>query len=318
MQAKYNDIYYVPNSRPPRIEFQITVTNDKNNRSKYFGFKGELRYELSGKKASLTGDDFIKLGDLFDPRIQILDIQPGRSHTIFLDLILDPYQKNVIEDKRDGNLYIRIYLRSYRLELPPESESKQIQTNDCWVSGHRHGNMIEIPTSKWSEIISEAGYEKYQLIELPINYDEIIGNARSLEGVGLQDRLRKASEQLTEIMKLMNEARWNEAVGRCRFLIEALTKGDIKTADGKTMSASKAISELLQRSGFPERTTTHFKELIERLKTFTNIKHHIKIGEEEREITVPMGREDALFTVTTLTTIINLLSRKYRAHACNL
>lgn len=315
MRAKYNDLYYVPNSRPPRIEFQITVINDKNNRSKYFGFKGELRYEVSGKKASLTEDVFIKLGDLFDPRIQILDLKPEKSSTIFLNLILDPYQKNVIEDKRDGNLYIRIYLRSYQQELPPENELKPIHMEECWVSGPRHGNMIEIPTSKWSEIISDAGYEKYQLIELPINYDEIIGHAKSLEGVGLQDRLRKASEQLTETMKLMNEARWNEAVGSCRFIIEALTKGNIKTADGKTMSASKAISELLQSSGFPERTTTHFKELIEKLKSFTNIKHHIKIGEEEREIIVPMGREDALFTVTTLTTIINLLSRKYRSLA---
>lgn len=43
-----------------------------------------------------------------------------------------------------------------------------------------------------------------------------------------------------------------------------------------------------------------------------SLTHHVIIDEKEVEEAIPMDREDALFTVTTLTTIINLLSRKFR------
>ena len=60
------------------------------------------------------------------------------------------------------------------------------------------------------------------------------------------------------------------------------------------------------------RARASFRLLIDNFKDYTQPQHHIQDSGEDIELAVPVDREDALFTVTTLTTIINLLARKYR------
>ena len=67
---------------------------------------------------------------------------------------------------------------------------------------------------------------------------------------------------------------------------------------------------LVQDSGFPETHVKSFRILMEQLNSYASLKHHVKIGEEEKDIIVPMGREDALFVVLNTTTILNVLLRK--------
>lgn len=103
-------------------------------------------------------------------------------------------------------------------------------------------------------------------------------------------------------MRKMDEGEWGEVVGECRIALEALTKGN---------GAGRSISTLLESSGFPEKNVKSFRTLLEQLKTFTSLKHHAVVDGKAKDIIVAMGREDALFAISSLTTIINLLARKF-------
>ena len=309
MMATYGSVEYMRNSRPPRIKFWITVTND-HNRSIFFGFRGQVRLVPKDSDPSLIDGWSIILNDVYDADNQIIDIDHDKSRQVGLDFILDPYQKIIIEDNREGDLRLRIYLRAYRIDNTEEKPS--ISQDTCQVSA-RYGIDIDIPRSQWADILSEAGYEKYQILEIPIDFGEIISYSKTFKGDGFQDRIRKASDQLVKIMRDMDEGNWRKAVGDCRLVLEALTKGNVRTTDGQTISTKKAISELLNKSGFPEENIRSFHILIEQIKSFASLQHHIKSESgDEIELPVPMEREDALFAVTTVATIINLLSRKIK------
>lgn len=313
MNASYDSVEYMRNSRPPRIRFGISITNDSGQRSRFFGFCGQLRLVLKNTDPLIADVDSIILNDIIDSENQVLDIDHDKSRQLDLTFILDPYLKNIIENNREGDLRFRIYLYCYRFSNI--EQNPQIVSENCHVSS-RHGIDIEIPRSKWADILSEAGYDKYQLIEIPIDYGDIINYSKTLEGDGFQDRIRKASDQLTRIMREMDEGNWRKAVGDCRIALDALILGDVKIVDGRKISVVNAISELLSTSGFPEETITSFNILLKQIKTFTSTQHHIKSeAGKEIELPVPMDREDALFAVTTVATIINLLSRKFaRTH----
>ena len=309
MKAKFDSVEYVQNSKPPRIRFGITITND-GERSRFFGFRGDVRLVLKVHETSTVGEGAILLNDAYDSQNQVMDIDHDKSRQVGLDFILDPYQKIVIEDNREGDLRLRIYLRAYRIDSTEEKPS--IYSEECHVSA-RYGIDFDIPRSQWADILSEAGYDQYQILEIPIDYGEIISYSKSLIGDGFQDRIRKASDQLVKIMRDMDEGRWRTAVGDCRIALEALTKGNVKTIDGKVISTKNAISELLYKSGLPEKNVQSFRMLIEQIMSFSSLQHHIKSESgEEIELPVPMEREDALFAVTTVATIINLLSRKIK------
>ena len=308
MRAKFDSVEYVRSSRPPRIKFWFTVTND-GNRSKFYGFRGQVRLIVQDSDPSIGNEWSIILNDVYDAENQIIDIDHDKSRQVGLDFILDPYQKIVIEDNRKGDLRLRIFIRAYKIDSAEEKPN--ILSESCHVSS-RYGTDIDIPRSQWADILSEADYDKYLILEIPIDFGKIISHSKSLEGEGLQNRIRKASDQLTKIMREIDEGRWRKAVGDCRIALEALTKGNVRTIEGKTISADRAISELLQKSGFPEKNIQSFKILIEQLKSYTSLQHHIKSESgEDIELPVPMDREDAIFAVATVTTIINLLSRKF-------
>lgn len=307
MQAKYAEVSYVPDSRPPIIRFYITITNDFPSRVNLFGFKGRLTYFVSPDK-----NESILLGHITDSAQDIFELSPNQSRELSLDFILNPFKKMVIEDTRVGDLYFRIYLRCYKLEIPQNAGAKTNLTSEQgWVQSSR-GDHIIIPRSRWADMLSDAGYDKNQIIELPLDYGEIIRYSKSLSKKGLQNRLSKASEQLEKVIRKMDEGRWREAVGDCRGIIEMLTKGMVKDEDGKTISVEKAINNSLRRSGLPEKNINSFRMLIEQLNSFSSLTHHTIVNGKDVEEAVPMDREDALFTVTTLTTIINLLSRKFQ------
>jgi len=309
VRARYNSLSYVEKSSPPRIRFHLTITND-GNRAIFFGFRGELYYYIPTKDEYDIGDGSILLGNIIESRYNMLDIDHERSRDIDLDFTLDPYVKNIIEQRRDGDLQVKIYLSCYKMEI--DAQDKQVLGIDqTHVYDPIHQNILRIPRSKWADILQAGGYDSYQIIEIPINYEDIISTASALSTVEFQGRLRKASEQLSTIMRYMNEGRWRVAVSECRKAFEALTKGTIKV-QGEDKSAVKVICELLLGSGMPMENAEAFRRLIDNFTSFTHTQHHIQSLGEEIELEVPIDREDALFTVTTLVTIINLLTRKYR------
>jgi hypothetical protein len=309
MKAKFDSVEYVRSSRPPKLRFVITITND-GERSRFYSFRGQVRLVLKDSDPSIVNEWSIILNDVYDADNQILDIDHDKSRQVELEFILDPYQKTVIEDNREGDLRFRIYLRAYRIDSIEEKFG--FNREQCHVEA-RYGIDIDIPRSKWADILSEAGYDQYQILEIPIDYGEIISYSQSLKGDGFQDRIKKASDQLVKILRDMDEGNWRKAVGDCRLVLEALTKGIVRTTDGQTISTKKAISELLNKSGFSEKNIQSFHILIEQMKSFASLQHHIKSESgEEIELPVPMEREDALFAVSTVATIINLLSRKIK------
>jgi len=300
MCALFTGIEYVETSNPPKVRFHFQFTNTSGNLANSYGYKAELRL-FTGNKDTSNMSEGIYLGELLDPHQQFLRLRPKDTRDIYLDFTLFPYTKNVIGKYRDGDLIFKILLRYYH--EPLDEQGKRQSINSAWKHVlQRHSQDIRIPNSEWSSILTKAGYDSFQIIELPINFNKIRDETRSLEEKNFQLRLKKASDHLVNIMVLMDEGNWSEAVGECRICLEALTRGD---------GVRKEINIVLESSGFPEKNIVSFRNLLQQLVTFTSLKHHAVIDDEEKELVVPMGREDALFAVSTLTTIINLLSRKY-------
>ncbi len=300
MCALFTGIEYVETSNPPKVRFHFQFPNDSGYLLNCFGIKAELKL-TKGKNGASNPPDRVIVGDLIDPNQHFLRLQPKDTSPIYLDFILFPYTKNVIEEIRDGDLVFQITLRYYQEIL--DEQGKRQTINSAWKHVlQRHSQEIRIPNSEWSSILNKAGYASFQIIELPINFKKIRDEVGSLEEKDFQLRLKKSSDHLVKIMVLMDEGNWSEAVGECRICLEALTKGD---------GVRKEINTVLESAGFPEKNILSFRNLLQQLVTFTSLKHHAVIGDEEKELVVPMGREDALFAVSTLTTVINLLSRKY-------
>lgn len=256
---------------------------------------------IVGKKVPYIQEPEIYLGEAVDPHQQILNLNSRDSRNFFLDYTLFPYTKNIIEDIRDGDLMIKLQLRYY-LEQFNEEGMRQSFTSTWGRVTQRGLELIRIHSSEWSDILSQTGYDSFQIIEIPIDYGKIKSATGGLSDDDLQGRLKKSTVHLDKIMGLMDEGRWPEAVGECRICLEAMTKGN---------GVRSEINSVLESSGFPEENITSFRMLLEQLKSFTSLKHHAVVDGEDKELVVPMDREDALFAVSTLTTIINLLSRKY-------
>lgn len=257
---------------------------------------GDVSFLRENEDSEYVGDDSFLLGNLIDTDRMVYDLKPQMNVDISLDFLLTPLIKNVIEENRDGNFQIRLYLRCHKFEYHPTGKIPKFSRDEGGI--HPAGSTgLEIQRSQWADILSKAGYEKYQLVEIPIDYGEIIERGKSLSGERLIRRIKEATKHLEKIMRIMDEGRWGVAVGECRIALEALTKGE---------GYKTEINQVLEKSGFPDKNIKEFRKLIESLKSFTSMRHHY----QEKEIIVPMGREDALFAVATLTTIINLLSRK--------
>lgn len=311
MKVRLEDISYVRNTKPPRLRFRLNITNDQGKKGRFFNFIGEVFYYRE-QEEEYIGDNSILLGNLIDIERAILDIIPKMSRETSMDFVLDPIVKNVIEEHRNGNLQIRLRLRCHRFELDAENNMIGLYRDDGSIVGSRGTKYFEIPRSQWTDILSEAGYDKHQLIEIPIDYQEIISSTSSIQDIGLGSRLKTATEQLTLILRHMDEGDWAKAVADCRVALEALTKGDI-TIEGKSESAKMVIKKIMGSSGLPEKNVQSFNMLVERLKDYSSTQHHVKSNSgEDIELPALMRREDALFMVTATATIINLLSRKYR------
>jgi len=270
-------------SKPPKIRFHISLTNETPTNQIAFGFKAAFRM-IVGKKVPYIQEPEIYLGEAVDPEQKVLRLKPKDSLDFYLDYTLFPYTKNIIEDIRDGDIMFKLTLRYY-IEQFKEDGTKE-SLNSQW--GHvrqRGGTYIRIHSSEWSEILRKAGFDSFQIIEIPINFEKIKSLTRSLGDNNLQGRLKKATGQLCRIMVLIDEGRWPEAVGECRICLEAMTKGD---------GVRREINSILESSGFPEKNITSFRMLLEQLKTFTSLKHHAIVDDEEKELIVPMNREDAL------------------------
>lgn len=300
MRVKFSDMEYARDTAPPRLQFQLNITNDGNQKSKYFNFMGKVFLYLQDGVSELL------LGNLIDTDRSILALHPQRNVDISLDFLFTPLIKNVIEENRDGNFQLRLLLRCHKFEFDEDNKISDFSRDEGSIFNK------EIQRSKWTDILSETGYDKFQLIEIPIDYQEIISSTSSIQDIGLGSRLIKATEQLTLILRHMDEGDWGKAVADCRVALEALTRGNV-TIEGKMESAKSVINKTMLSSGLPEKNVTSFNELMERLKDYSSTQHHVKSDTgEDIELPAPMEREDALFVVTATATIINLLSRKYR------
>lgn len=312
MRVRFIDMEYARNTAPPRLRFRFTITNNGGLLSRYFNFMGDVSFFREKEDSEDVGNDSLLLGNLIDTNRRVYEMQPQRTADISLDFLLTPLIKNVIEENRDGNFQLKLYLRCHKFEYDPTGKIPKFSSDDGWVYSPGGSTGIEIPRSKWTDILSKTGYGKFQLIEIPIDYQEIISSTSSIQDMGLGSRLKKATEQLTLILRHMDEGDWAKAVADCRVALEALRKGNI-TIDGKMESAQKVINKIMMTSGLPEKNVTSFNMLMQNFKDYSSTQHHIKSNTgEDIELPALMNREDALFMVTTTATIINLLSRKYR------
>jgi len=304
MKAQFRSIDCIGGSRPARLQIGFYVTNDSGQQGTFFEFKGQLR--IPSKDG---GFNFLYLGDLNNISNQTISIAPNMQSPVDLTFILDPYTKNIIEEQRDGDLTFLFYLTAYRVQV--DASHFNIQNEQTQVLNDRGETLIRIPRSQWADILQDAGYGKLQIIEMPIDYVKIINSTEKLGKEGIEDRFKKSAQHLKIVMNKMNDGNWSEAVGECRLVLDNLRKDTVKDEKGENVSPIKVIENILKKSGLPSENIDGFKQLIERLYSYTSMKHHIVTGEEKEEILIPMGKEDALFVVSSTVTILNLLTKKY-------
>lgn len=306
MKAIYQGLSYQGGTRPARLKIRFSVINDSGHEGIFFGFKGQFRI-INARNEAENYNTYI--GELFDITNLAYTINANTQAPIELYFILDPYTKEVIEEQRLGNLRFNFNVSSFRIQT--DNPKINMVNEGTQVTNDTGNNIIKIPRSEWTDILQESGYNKFQIVEIPIDYSEIINRAKNLGNDGIEDRFKKAAQHLETIMKKMDEGNWSESVGECRLVIDTLTKEQIKNEDGEFISIQEAIGQILKKNGFPDKNITSFKMLLVQLSSYCSLKHHVNLDGNEQDIIVPMKREDALFVVSNTVTILNLLTRKY-------
>ena len=100
-----------------------------------------MRLVLKDSDPSNVNEWSIILNDVYDADNRILDIDHDKSRQVELDFILDPYQKIVIEDNREGDLRLRIYLRAYRIDSTEEKPN--IYRDECQLLAMKPQDLLQ-------------------------------------------------------------------------------------------------------------------------------------------------------------------------------
>jgi hypothetical protein len=160
---------------------------------------------------------------------------------------------------------------------------------------------IKIPKSEWLSFLEKWGYGKYLLLDIPIEFE-----VAELKKQGLAIRLKEANKGLERIRDKLRKGEWIDLVKDCRPILDLL-RSERELSEG--ISTREAIKKLIEESGLPRNYAEGIEGIIKGLVTFVQPTHHIVEGKEIK-IEPPYDKEDALFVMATISTLLNMLTRK--------
>ena len=293
-------------SVPLRLRFSIRLQGQEQDDYNVFALFGELKLRAHG------GED-ISLGN-FHPILEPLLVKPASQSEVVFYVDFDENKRYAVENQRydgDVNFKILLHYQYFKLGTTPEGHErvKTISSKELWVDTAEGSDTITIEQSRWNKVLSRLGYSKRLLLELPIDFEEILSSIPKHPQEGLIRRIQAASESFRKALNELKIGKWREAVVESRKVYEAL--GTKKLEDGKDVK--EAIQELLLKYGLPKQNKDNITNIIESFWAYTSPTHHILDKEgniiAENEPTM-FGREDAFLTVTTAGLLIKMIADK--------
>ena len=293
-------------SVPPRLRFRIRLQGQEHDDYTVFALFGELKLRTqSGVEISLGN---------FHPNLEPFLVNPAAQPEFVFSLDFDENKRHAVENERDDgdvNFKILLHYQYFKLETTLEGHERvrTISSKELGVNTAEGSNTITVEQSRWNKVLGKLGYSKRLLLELPIDFEEMLSSIPKNTQEGLLRRIQIASESFRKALNELRIGKWREAVVESRKVYEALSKK--KLEDGKDVK--EAIQELLLKYGLPKQNKDNITNIIESFWAYTSPTHHIldsggnAIKEEEPTL---FGREDAFLTVTTAGLLIKMLADK--------
>lgn len=178
--------------------------------------EGKIRaYSLLWLKSDLYIDN-IKIGKGFSGPIVEYSWPHGSSCQIAIEIPLDSYRLEKIEERRRDDIQFRLSGSALIAEHPSVtragSNEKQEHRRDVESFAKGHFEItFSIPLSHWvGKVLPGLGYGKVKLIEIP-----------TLEKIE-PDTLKDAQEELVQAQDYFTRGDYDKAVGHCRSALEPL------------------------------------------------------------------------------------------------
>ena len=188
------------------IEFTLRPKEDR----------GEIKaYSLLWLRSSLHIEN-VKIGEGFSEPIAEYSWSPFNSRQIPIEIPLDHYRIEKIEERRQGDIQFRLSGSALIAEHPPIAKAgpneRQEYRKD--VENFTTGNFnitFTIPQSHWiDKILPGLGYGKVKLIEIPIP-EKIV-----------PDTFQKALTELQESQRYFVEGDYDKVVAHCRSAVQLI------------------------------------------------------------------------------------------------
>lgn len=293
-------------SVPPRLRFLIRLQGGESDDLAVFGLFGEVKLRARG------GGD-VSLGN-FHPNFSAFVVTPTTTQQSEFYLDFDENRRHAVEKERDdGDVSFEIWLDyqyfRYGKKLEGEQRVTTVSSSGLSVKTAEGSSTITVEQSRWNKVLNKLGYSKCLLLELPIDFEEVLSSIPKHPQEGLIRRIEVASKSFQKALDALRIGKWREAVVESRKVYEALSKK--KLEDGK--DAKEAIQELLLKYGLPMENKDNITNIVENFWAYTCPTHHIldKEGKVIKEDEPTMfGREDAYLTVTTAGLLIKMLTEK--------
>jgi len=166
-----------------------------------------------------------------------------------------------------------------------------------------------IAASDWvNKFQTMLGLGKYLLLEVPLDLREITESLKDISQRGLADRIASSAEALKNAESQLRQGEWRNAIRQVRDAIEAINKGNIKTE--AEISITKAIKNLIDQSGLPQKSQDSITMIIDNLMAYTSATHHVVQNEKDVEVEPPFNKEDAIFAIGCTALLLNVLAKK--------
>ena len=198
--------------------------------------------QLSG--SLLMSKPPLKIGDLKSYSQPYKVRYPNVSATYAMEIPLDFYRIEWIEENRNGDLPLKLDLNFLialyeRFPLPKERDEVEAITKDVITEFETSWQQMEftIPQSHWVEkILPGLGYGKVKLIEVPIP-EKIV-----------PDTFEKALQELEQAQGYFIEGDYDKVVAHCRNAIQLIPEVlPLSFAEGESQTYPSKVKKFLEQ-----------------------------------------------------------------------
>ncbi|MFQ6087542.1 MAG: hypothetical protein ACE5K0_01390 [Candidatus Methanofastidiosia archaeon] len=248
----------------------------------------EQRFVILNVQGSLfLQDHTFKIADAI-PNFNFYKVSyPPVSITYTIEFPLDSYRIKKIEEKRKGNMKLKLDLRFlfglYKSMVVEKQDTKDFLTEFESIVVQINFNVFK---SHWVEkLLPSFGYGKFKIVEVPI--------AASIIG----EEFSKSLEELVHAQKYFNIGDYDKAVEHCRTAIEPIKD---KLPQFKSMIESNTEYEWVKDVGLS--TYNWLDKIYKKTRNLTSKPHHLpSVGH--------FSRYDAEIIMLVVTALIAYVGR---------